>query len=311
MELESALTYASKKHLLNPHFREDFEHQAWAQTEGFIHRGLAAYVMRRFNKSQKCRSQHEKLSALKTIVKVQLEEAGLLGPNGRRVCKPRGMHKLGKVSHDGKMEKGSSRLSSSSSTSTAPTELEVYGHDNSDEALEIQNQVREKHEGEEGVAEEVELLEPCSMVEVDDEGFDEMDQLLHCSGIGLGWDTDMEEEEEEEPPLPKNSIIDPTQAETLPLDLTENSQWKLYERGTPPYSPPQESKEEKVPPKDIEGGSEIESEDDKKKKARKKDAVAEIPAMDTALEEEDPDREHKDGQSEEDERARNGAGPGK
>ena len=230
------------------------------------------------------------------------QEAGLLGPNGRRVCKPRGMHKLGKVSHDGKMEKacyiyyhlfvcfclfliffdsallgiitlscqGSSRLSSSSSTSTAPTELEVYGHDNSDEALEIQNQVREKHEGEEGVAEEVELLEPCSMVEVDDEGFDEMDQLLHCSGIGSGWDTDMEEEEEE-PPLPKNSIIDPTQAETLPLDLTENSQWKLYERGTPPYSPPQESKEEKVPPKDIEGGSEIESEDDKKKKARKKD----------------------------------------
>lgn len=149
---------------------------------------------------------------------------------------------------------GTSRLSSSSSASTAPTELEVYGHNNS-EGSEILSQ---KHEGEKRAEEEVELGQGS----MEDEGFDEMDELLHCSGLG-GWETS---EEEEEPSLPQKPI-DPTTAETLPLDMTEDSQWKVYRNGTPT----KEHKEEEVAPEDIEGGSEIEGEDDKRNKQRKKD----------------------------------------
>ena len=232
------------------------------------------------------------------------QEAGLLQDNGRRVSKPRGKHKgkvsadrlekawynyclslLMFVPHqcfDSALLRiitlqpqyflgltslscqGSSRLSSASSTSTAPTELEVYGHDNSEEALEIQNQVvEEKHGGEEEVAEEVEF-EEGSMIVDEDEGFDEMDELLHCSGIGAGWETDMEpdtsEEEKEPEPPTQQPTGDPTLAETLPLELTEESQWKVYPEGTPPKFL------EVVVPKDTEEGTEIESADEKNKK---------------------------------------------
>ena len=102
-----------------------------------------------------------------------------------------------------------------SSASSTVTELQVAGHTND-------------HEGSEGKNKD----------DDDNVSEDEMDKLLHCSGIN-GWETDLDDESEEgemevdvpiDPPPKKPN--NPDEYETLDyiahLEMTEESQWKVY-----------------------------------------------------------------------------------
>ena len=160
---------------------------------------------------------------------------------------------------------GQESVESGTSSSTAATELEVFGH----ELCEPKESGEQSDEHEGGEEEDPEVDE-----EVENE--DEIDRLVHpdnhqdlMSGM-CSWDTDASPDQEETEPTNGQPETHPDQIETLPMELEQSveSQWRL-DLLAEEARRSSESKAEVSQENAVEAGEEVDSSQDGEKTANK------------------------------------------